>query len=925
MAWPSPASERRTSPADASISPTGPIGSPTTAPQEETDDRWADQVRAACARHPLGLLDAGPSAPHDAGTVRSTTLPLEASLTDAVRDTARRHATTPHTVGLAALAVVLARRDGTAPAVIDTFTEDCAEAVPVLARIPAGATRSALLTEIRRSCEESVARLSGRRDLPARRVLFRHTAAGSTPAPVPPGTGHELTTGLREHDDAAELTAEYDDSRYAEADIRRFLTEVRTVLSALTGAEDRLLDDIPLVVGAEREELLALGRGALLTEAEPEPVYVSVRRLAAEIPGDVAVVSGTGRIDYAGLDAWAGAVSGRLQDLGVVPGDRVGVLAEPSVAMVAGVLGILRTGAAYVPVDPSHSDERVAAVFSDASVAAVVTTGGLQPRAATLGLRTVDAEDAEASTAHPARPQPVPAEACTAGPLPILAGPATPAPPPVARTAHDAAYLIYTSGTTGEPKGVVVEHGQLAASTLARRTVYPGRPVFLLVSPLAFDSSVAGLWGTLTAGGRLVVARPDEVRDPERLVALVEEHGVTHLLCVPSLHSVLLDAAERLGATRLRSLTSVTVAGEPLPESLPGRHFGVLGDEVSLVNEYGPTETTVWASYRFVSRAARPDIGGPVPGAALYVLDDRQRLLPRGVAGELVIGGAGVARGYFGRPDATERAFVPDTFTGTGARMYRTGDLVRWSAEGTLEFLGRRDHQVKIRGHRVELGAVETALGRVPEVRDAVVVPDGTRTSLVAFVLAPPGTEPERLRAALAGTLPPALLPPRFRILDSFPRTVNGKADRAALAATAAQPPAVTATTTAATATATTAQPPTAPVTPAPTAADLTARVSAAWAEVLGIAEVPSAVNFFDLGGHSLLMFRLQDALEAHTGVRPSPVDLFRHTTVTAQAGLVRDNGGTDGSVVPQPRGRDRRSLALEARRKRASRLEEAR
>ena len=235
----------------------------------------------------------------------------------------------------------------------------------------------------------------------------------------------------------------------------------------------------------------------------------------------------------------------------------------------------------------------------------------------------------------------------------------------------------------------------------------------------------------------------------------------------------------------------MTVAGEPLPENLPARRFDVLGDEVSLVNEYGPTETTVWASYRHVSRSARPDIGGPVPGAALYVLDDRQRLLPRGVIGELVIGGAGVARGYFGRPDATERAFVPDTFTDGSARMYRTGDLVRWSAEGTLKFLGRRDHQVKIRGHRVELGAVEAALGRVPEVRDAVVVPDGTRTSLVAFVLARPDTEPERLRAALAGTLPPALLLSQIRILDSFPRTVNGKADRAALTATATQSPTV--------------------------------------------------------------------------------------------------------------------------------------
>ncbi|RSO05772.1 amino acid adenylation protein [Streptomyces sp. WAC 05379] len=801
-------------------------------------------------------------------------------------------------VGLAALAVVLTRRVGSAPAVIDTFARDGAEVVPVLTRIPAGATRSALLSEIRHSCEQSRARRSGPGDVPAGRVLFRYTATGHTPASVPAGIGHELTTDFRERDDTAELTAEYDSSRYAEADVRRFLGEVHAVLTTLTTAEDHVLDDIPVVIGAEREELLALGRGAPLAVAEPEPVHESVRLRAAEIPGDVAVVSGTDRIDYSGLDAWAGAVRGRLQALGVGPGDRVGVLAEPSVAMVAGVLGILRAGAAYVPVDPSHPDERVAAVFSDASVAAVVTADGLQARAATFGLPAVDAEDVEASAPHPARPLPVPAEA------------GTPTPPPV-RTAHDPAYLIYTSGTTGEPKGVVVEHGQLAASTLARRTVYPGRPVFLLVSPLAFDSSVAGLWGTLTAGGQLVVARPEEVRDPERLVRLVEEHGVTHLLCVPSLHAVLLDAAERLGAHRLQSLTTVVVAGEPLPENLSARHFGVLGDEISLVNEYGPTETTVWASYQNVRPTARPDIGGPVPGATLYVLDDQQRLLPRGVAGELVIGGAGVARGYFGRPDATECAFVPDPFTGGGARMYRTGDLVRWSSEGTLEFLGRRDHQVKIRGHRVELGAVEAAFGRIPEVRDAVVVPDSTHTSLIAFVLAQPGTVPERLRAVLAGVLPPALLPSQIRILDSFPRTVNGKADRAALAATTTQVPTATARS---------------PIVPAGTASgDVTARVAAAWAEVLGVAQVPETVNFFELGGHSLLMFRLQDALEAHTGVRPSPVALFRHTTVAAQAGLIRESGGTDGSAVPQPSLRDRRSLALEARRKRASRLEEAR
>ena len=518
MAWPSLASEGRTpvSRADTSNSPSGSL---TAAPEEETHDRWVEQVRAACARQPLGLPEAEPSTPGHTGTVRSTTLPLEAGLTDAVRDTARRYATTPHTVGLAALAVVLARRASTAPAVIDTFTEDWAEAVPVLARIPAGATRSALLTEIRHSYEQSRAWLSGRDDLPVRRALFRHTGAEPHPGARPSGTGHELTTDFRE------LTAPPSSRPCTTAPVRRGRYPASSRRGAYGAGRAGRRGGPP--AGRHLPGRRRRAGGA----ARPGPRRPARRRGAGSgahvggaacrrDPGDVAVVSSTGRIDYAGLDAWAGAVSGRLQVLGVGPGDRVGVLAEPSVAMVAGVLGILRAGAAYVPVDPSHPDERVAAVFSDASVAAVVTTGGLQPRAATLGLRTVDAE---ASTAYTARPRPVPAEACTAGPLPVLTEVGTPTPPPAPCAADDAAYLIYTSGTTGEPKGVVVEHGQLTASTLARRTVYPGRPVFLLVSPLAFDSSVAGMWGTLTAGGRLVVARPDEVRDPERLVGLVEE------------------------------------------------------------------------------------------------------------------------------------------------------------------------------------------------------------------------------------------------------------------------------------------------------------------------------------------------------------------------------------------------------------------
>jgi amino acid adenylation domain-containing protein len=485
-----------------------------------------------------------------------------------------------------------------------------------------------------------------------------------------------------------------------------------------------------------------------------------------------------------------------------------------------------------------------------------------------------------------------------------IAGPIAPAVPV---SAQDAAYLIYTSGSTGEPKGVLVEHGQLAASTLARRIVYPGRPVFLLVSPIAFDSSVAGLWGTLTAGGRLVVATADEVRDPERLVELIERHQVTRLLCVPSLYRVLLDAAVRLGSERLRSLDSVIVAGETLPEALIRRHFAS-GITACLVNEYGPTEATVWASYRRFTGPGRVSIGRPIPGVRLYVLDEQGNLAARGAQGELYIGGPGVARGYFGRPSATAAAFLDDPFAGRpDARMYRTGDLVRWTAEGTLEFLGRRDRQVKIRGHRVELGAVEAELCAVPGVRDGIVVPDEAKTRLTGFVLVDADIAADSVRGHLATRLPEVMVPASIRVLDSFPLSVNGKVDRAALAATAARPPAGEIS---------------GALAAGPNAADsTTAKVAAAWAEVLQVADVPADVNFFDLGGQSLAVFQLQDALESHTGTRPSVVALFRHTTVTAQATLIRDGGASpDESHSAMRTAAARRAAAVRARRERAER-----
>ncbi|REK84492.1 amino acid adenylation domain-containing protein [Streptomyces inhibens] len=628
------------------------------------------------------------------------------------------------------------------------------------------------------------------------------------------------------------------------------------------------------------------GHGEPLPAGPLSPVHELVRRFARGTPARTAVRSGTDSIGYGELDAWAERIAARLIAEGVGHGARVGVLAEPSTAMIAAVLGILRCGAAYVPVAPSHPDRRITGILADAQVSAVVVTGTGGKRLACTGVPVIRADSPgdEAGSA--------------------------PGPPAAAVSESDPAYLIYTSGSTGEPKGVVVDHGRLAASTAARRMVYPGEPVFLLVSLLAFDSSVAGLWGTLTAGGCLIVASADEVRDPERLVELVERHEVTHLLCVPSLYSVLLDAARRLGSDRLRSLDTVIVAGEPLPPELVTRHFAQRTGPTALVNEYGPTEATVWASYHRFDAPGPVSIGRAVPGARLYVLDDALCPVSPGCEGELYIGGAGVTRGYHGRPEATAKAFLRDPFAESPeARMYRTGDLVRQEPDGTLVFLGRRDHQVKIRGHRVELGAVEAQLCELPGVREAAVVVHGTGSALVGFVLAPAPVDAASLREQLAARLPAAMVPARIVVLDRFPRTVNGKTDRAALRERAdAQPSSAV------------------PVGPAqPAASDLTAQVSAAWAEVLKTAHVPVDVNFFDVGGHSLAIYQLREALERHTGQRPPVVALFQHTTVAAQAAMLRDGAGQAADNGQDTRARQaaaRRARALRAGRRAADQQE---
>ncbi len=321
------------------------------------------------------------------------------------------------------------------------------------------------------------------------------------------------------------------------------------------------------------------------------------------------------------------------------------------------------------------------------------------------------------------------------------------------------AYVIYTSGSTGTPKGVTVTHRNLVHSTHARLHYY-GEPMsaFLLLSPVIFDSSVAGIFGTLCQGGTLVLPPPGAERDPALLAELIADHHISHLLCIPSLYELLLGEATAQGSESLRV---AIVAGEPCRPTLVSRHYAAL-PHCALVNEYGPTEATVWCSaYRCRPSEERTPvpIGRPVSHARLYVLDSWGEPAPIGVVGELYVGGPGVARGYLNRPELTAERFVPDPFDGTiGNRLYRTGDLARWLTDGNLEFRGRIDDQVKVRGRRIELGEVESVLLRHPDVREVVAaareeVPGAVQ--LVAYLVAEPGATnfPGRVELRRSGAI----------------------------------------------------------------------------------------------------------------------------------------------------------------------------
>ncbi len=587
----------------------------------------------------------------------------------------------------------------------------------------------------------------------------------------------------------------------------------------------------------------------------PADVVQSFLESVRRSPGAVAVSCGDAHLTYQELGQRATNLAAHLQALGVGPETRVGICLERSIEWPVAILGTLLAGGAYVPMDASLPDERIAYQMADSSIAVLLST------TRTAARHVLPAQTALVLLDHPDSfrdASPVVADA-DAGSL---------------------AYVIYTSGTTGRPKGVAIERGSLAFSNAARLARYGTTPGTLLgVYPFSFDSSVAGLFWTLATGGHYVITASGEERDPHAMAAAMVRHAVTHLDCLPSHYATLLDFADDAALAALRV---VIVGGEELTRATWALHRRRV-PHVAMHNEYGPTEATVWCCAHELGRPehfGRVPIGTPLPGVGIRVEQADGTLVAPGSAGELLVSGSGLARGYLGDAGLTAERFVLRPAVGAAdppRRYYRTGDIVRVGEDGLLEFLGRADRQVKVNGYRIELGEVEAALTALADVRQGVVAVTGAddHRRLVAYVVLAPGTmlTSTAMRRQLALHLPAHMVPSMLVVLDALPKTANGKVDYHALpdpALPQARRPAAS---------------------PAERQSPRTAESALLriWQRHLGADDVKTTDNFFDLGGTSLQAIRAAAEVRESLGQAVDPREFFYRTLAQVAETLERE------------------------------------
>lgn len=876
---------------------------------DRTQSFWQEQLHGFRMPTPFGI---------DVDRERAAALPcgyqeqecrLTVEETVQLEEFSRRHSLTPNTVLMGAWALLLARYTGETDIVFGGTRACRASALPG-ARTMAGLFINTVPVRIGVDEDQGVVGwLQQLRDQWVRLREYEHTPLSKIQAWSPVERGQPLFESIvvfesfllnsrmrslggawlkREfqyfgqtnfpltligyHDHALLVIAGYDQRRFGETTIRRLLGHLRTLLVGLTAASEQRLGDVPHLTSAEANNLVG-ARNRTQDYTVTECLHEWFTRQAIRQPNAVAVADAGLLLTYRELDLRANQLAQHLVGLGVGPDTLVALYLERSLDMVVAILGVLKAGGAYLPLDMAYPKERLTFMLEDAQPPVLVTQQQLvDALPATPGLQTIVIDrDWEQIRQQPGI-----------------------APMSDVRPEH-LAYVIYTSGSTGKPKGCMITHANVVRLFLATEAWYRfgEDDVWTLFHSYAFDFSVWELWGALLYGGKLIVVPYGISRSPEAFYELLVQERVTVLNQTPSAFGQLMGVEERGEVRGHLSLRYVIFGGEALElQSLRG-WFDRHGDERPLlINMYGITETTVHVTYRPIRQAdldagTGSVIGVPIPDLEIYLLDSRGRPVPEGVIGEIYVGGAGVACGYLKRPELTATRFVDHPYRpGTGARLYRSGDLGRWVGEQDLEYLGRADDQVKVRGFRIELGEIESVLCTHPGIQKAVVLvraePGGGKR-LLAYYVRRSGQiiNVSELREHVKCKLPDYMVPAAFVRIDDIPLTTNGKVDRNALPEPEVERPDL----------ATRYEAPRAPV------EETLARI---WAEVLRVERIGIHDNFFELGGDSILSIQLV-ARARRAGIAIRPRDLFKHATIAELATLALPTVSTVPQASPIP------------------------
>ena len=686
-------------------------------------------------------------------------------------------------------------------------------------------------------------------------------------------TKFDLTFAVSEGIRGLRIALQYATDLFDDATMARLLAHFQVLLEGIVAQPDQRVDQLPILTEIERQQLLAWS-GAKKCYPPEKCLHELFEEQAGRTPEAVAVICEERELTYGALDRRADALASRLRTWGAGPGVLVALYMEPSIDLVIGILGILKAGAAYLPLDPRYPKGRLEFMLRDSAAPVIVTTRQLAASISAQGATVLCPEAAEPTPADDASER-----GCGSHARP-----------------EDPAYVIYTSGSTGKPKGVLVAHQNVVRLFQSTQEWFDFKStdVWSLFHSFAFDFSVWEIWGALLKGGRLVVVPYAVSRSAEEFSALLQNNGITVLNQTPSAFRQLMPYLIAMGPTEKPALRYVVFGGEALDLRSLQPWFDRYGDDApKLINMYGITETTVHVTYRPIARADLAPttgrlIGKPLPDLAVYVLNAHGQLQPTSVPGEIYVGGGGVAKGYLQRPELTAGRFIADPFSeNPQARLYRSGDLARWLPSGELEFLGRIDEQVKVRGYRIELGEIEAALSQCAGVREAAVtvhedVPGDKR--LVAYLAADDALPTDEIRSRLSAALPDYMVPSAYVRLPALPLTANGKIDRAAL-----PPPDQSALTS--------GHGYVAPET------ETEAALCEIFSAVLRVGKIGIHDNFFELGGHSLLATQVVSRIRRTLNVEIPVRRIFEAPIIGELARLMEESNGdaaSGASAIPR-------------------------